>query len=173
MNTNLVELYEQANFSKIEVGHNNLGSNYTPDEQQIARMARFYRRNGIESTEPPKLTYIQKLLVQPLEVFYPIIWERDSSNDTDEEFALKGILNILAGNTTNIKATITNMTSTDSTSPPSNIEDPTYIQGNDVGDIIVLIKNTYSSFNMSVNITANKQNQKIHGSGIYAMSLND
>jgi len=170
MDNYLINLYGRDNFSKIEVGHNNLGSDYTPDEQQLARIARFYRRN--ESTEP-KLTYIQKLLVQPLEVFYPIGWERDTSNDTSEEFALKGFLNILAGNTTNIKVTITNMTSRDSISPPSNIEDPTYIQGNDVGDIIVLIKNSYSGFNMTIEITANKPNQYIHGYGTYAVSLND
>jgi hypothetical protein len=160
----------EFNLRKIEVGHNNLGSNYTPDEQMMSRIAKFYKRNGLFPTEPPDPTLAEKYLIQPLVASYSITWKLDASHDTTDKFALRGRLNAVAGNVSSISAAITSIVSPGPTpvSPPSSITDPTFVDGSDMGDLIILVPNAYSTYNMTIKITANKPNMMIIGSGVYS-----
>jgi len=154
---------------RVEFGYSNLGSNYEPDPTTMARIANFYKRNGLTiSTSPAVLTLAEKILLRPFTTHYSLNLTRDSNLDTDTQFALKTIMNTIYDN---LSVSITSMSTSDPINypvpPMSEVIQPTISSDTDVGDLIIMVSNTYKIHNLNIQVHASKSNTTIIGSGVY------
>ena len=160
---------------KVEFGHSNLGSDYEPDPTTMARIANFYKRNGLTvSTSPAVQTLAEKLLLRPFTTHYSLGLTRNSDLDTPTHFALKTIMNTIYDN---LSVSITSMSTSDPNNYPvpsmSAVVQPTISSDTDVGHLIIMVSKTYmTNYNSTIQVHASnsKSNITIIGSGIYTFA---